>query len=455
MNKTISIIGLLLILLCSCRDEAPKLANPILPEDVPSQNFILPQEACAKLKNAWPTLPKSNPTTRSSENPPMDSIYTVPGNSFIGVIDPNGDIWGHNGEVLDLENIQFIDTVNTYAYAVTFAESQGFVVVAAKENLPDILFYTENGSYCESINNTHTGMNVLMDMMDKWVHLQTSADESDPNLYGGYTNPGNWRTTKKQAYEGIGTKWSQKEPYNIYCPYHYIYQCHYVTGCAATALAQIMAFYQYPASYDGYNFNWHNTLWNGDNEPVAKLMYFLGLPENLDMQYKSDYEGGYGIPQGILYSEADPQNIPRTFQRFGYKNTGTRKDYNFNLLKKEIDADRPILLLGTDNSKQEIESHIWVCDKYLIREREVYNDKGDYKTERHQYVYCNWGFGGQYDGYALSKIFDTSQTTPDFSPKNRNIKTQKSDKTSTSETGVNWSANYSTNAQMYINILPK
>lgn len=453
MNKTITFIGLLLFILCSCRDEAPKIDNPNFNNEVLSRNFIFPNEACAQLKRAWPTLPKNNITTRSTENPPLDSIFTLPGNSFVGVIDPNGEIWDHNGEVLDLENIQVIDTVNTYAYAVTFAESQGFVVVAAKENLPDILFYTENGCYSETINHYNNGLSVLMDMMDKWVQLKTAMDGDDPNLYGGYMILGEWEVTKEQAYEGICTKWGQKEPYNKYCPYHNIYQCHYYTGCLATAVAQIMAFYQYPDSYEGYNFNWHNTLWNGDNEPVAKLMSFLGLPENLNMEYKSDYEGGFGTPLGILYSTANFKNVPRTFQRFGYQHSGTLKSYNFNVFKDEIDAERPVIMAGTN--KENI-SHAWVCDKYLIRERMVYNEDGDSKKERYEYVYCNWGNDGKGDGYALSNIFDPGNTITTFSPKKKStIGTNKKMSSEFPQSRLNNGSGYSQDAQMYIHILPK
>jgi len=52
----------------------------------------------------------------------------------------------------------------------------------------------------------------------------------------------------------ITTKWGQRSPYNQFCPVDPASpDGHAVTGCAATALAQVMAYYDYPLHGTGSN----------------------------------------------------------------------------------------------------------------------------------------------------------------------------------------------------------
>ena len=49
----------------------------------------------------------------------------------------------------------------------------------------------------------------------------------------------------------LGTRWGQGCGYNSYCPYNpespYCFRC--PTGCVATAMAQVMRYWQYPTYY--------------------------------------------------------------------------------------------------------------------------------------------------------------------------------------------------------------
>lgn len=48
-----------------------------------------------------------------------------------------------------------------------------------------------------------------------------------------------------------GIRWNQGDPYNALCPVITSTGKRTVTGCVATAMAQVMMYYNYPASGQG------------------------------------------------------------------------------------------------------------------------------------------------------------------------------------------------------------
>lgn len=105
------------------------------------------------------------------------------------------------------------------------------------------------------------------------------------------------------------TQWFQKSPYNMYCP------SYTMTGCVATAMAQVMKYWNYPAFGEGshsYSDNsgyglqsadFGNTRYDWPNMPdrltsnsstaekeaVATLMYHCGV--SVEMGYSTIYSG--------------------------------------------------------------------------------------------------------------------------------------------------------------------
>lgn len=209
----------------------------------------------------------------------------------------------------------------------------------------------------------------------------------------------------------ITTTWGQGRPYNNNCTYTHggdTYQC--VTGCVATALAQILNYYRQPAqgtgsiSYDvDYNnneftitysedfsqstYDWNNMLdsyaaYNNTTtvdthtQAVAKLMKDCGVASRMNYGVMESgatlIDAEYALKNYFSYS-----NSTKYYYRGEYG-----KDDWLNIIYNELDNGRPILYGGAldDNGT---DGHAFVLNGY--------DSSGN--------IYINWGWDGNFDGY--------------------------------------------------------
>lgn len=201
----------------------------------------------------------------------------------------------------------------------------------------------------------------------------------------------------------VQSHWSQDAPYNALCPSDNYGQC--VTGCVATAAAQIMRYHQHPAKGTGsHSYTWNNqtlsrdfsqstydwenmlldygsTYTKAQEQAVARLMVDVGYA--FDMEYSSSASG--------TYSSVVPSALT---SYFGYSQT-TREVYRssygltawINLLYNELQNRRPVYISGANDSG----GHAFVLDGY-----------------KDGYFHINWGWGGVSDGYFLISALDPS-----------------------------------------------
>ena len=166
------VIALLLVLITSCCADLPDVVNPG-GSPVTTHRSLSVKEVSNRLNGIWGTLPKSNPSTRNSDVLPADSIFALPGGEFVGTYNPTVDDLYYD------PNVEYIDTVNTYALVFDFKDDQGFIIMSAKDGLPDMLYYAEQGSFDPNdlkFSSTAGGFGVFMDLMDE---IDTRASVSD------------------------------------------------------------------------------------------------------------------------------------------------------------------------------------------------------------------------------------------------------------------------------------
>jgi len=192
------------------------------------------------------------------------------------------------------------------------------------------------------------------------------------------------------------------------------------TGCVATAVAQLMAIYKFPESYDNYSFSWGDMTSNKygkycsskGQDDIAILMQQLGLKKNLDVSYGNNSSG------------AKTENIIRTLKSFGYSQPGVLIGYRTIEVIEDLKKGYGVLICGYSNKTTtrflgiKIKTkysggHQWLAHGLLERRREIkhYNSNGNYVSSSYEsqwYPLCNWGWGGNRDGYYLSAAFDTN-----------------------------------------------
>ena len=319
---------------------------------------------------------------------------------------------GQNQDLI-IDNIQLVN----YFYIFNCVHTKGFVIVAADDIFTPILGYSINNTFL--INNIPANLawwlqnycDQIQFAFDNNIQHSLENDKLWDGLLNGKLKTNNFKSSVSPL---LQTEWDQSPYYNDLCPDNNT-GIHAITGCTATAMAQIMKFWNYPSSGTGswsysdpvnldqnnnpipgsiYGLqfaNFGNTTYNwadmddvitSPNTAVATLMYHCGV--SIETNYSVGASGAYVL---AVDNPICVQNALTTY--FGYNSTtiqGVKRinypnDANWiTLLKNELDNNRPIQYVGYDNTYG---GHTWVCDGY--------NQSG--------LLHMNWGWSGQSDGY--------------------------------------------------------
>lgn len=295
-----------------------------------------------------------------------------------------------------------------YLHVFNFEDNNGFAIMSGDKRVAPLLVITEEGNLGENLETGNPGFEIFMDLLPLYYRNEINGSAL-PTSVGPSIVYGKWKDTYYPSQIGeCVVKWGQGSPYNMYCPKK-INGDTAVTGCVATAVAQLMSMYEYPSSYKGYVFHWDSI--NDSQKPdteqdkseVARLMQQLGLKENLKMDYKLN-EPNKG-------SYAYPDKIPDALRNFGYSNGGVYKDFfKTDLILPDLMSGYPVLVGGRTYDD---EGHRWLVNALYTRERDlmVYDQLGNLiskTTNTWHYLRCNMGWNSISDGYYLSGVFDTN-----------------------------------------------
>ena len=206
--------------------------------------------------------------------------------------------------------------------------------------------------------------------------------------------------------------WEQDRPYNDACPYDSTARKRTLTGCTATATAQVMRYWRHPergrgthtystADYGQQTVVYDSSVYDWDNIPVrvnvgspqaqrdavAKLCYEVGV--GMNMRYGTGASGAYAHSGGMLWRRSAEQALEKHF----YYNPGmynacmegyTEAEWD-DLMSSELNAGRPLIYTGSSSSG----GHAFVVDGY--------DTTGLY--------HVNWGWGGVDNGfYNLARL---------------------------------------------------
>ena len=284
-------------------------------------------------------------------------------------------------------------------YVFNAANEQGFVIVSGSSHSVPILGYTNHSHFDET--NIPDGL--------YWL-LQNYADQQSP-LSAPISSPAHHNIPPL-----LTTRWNQGSPYNLLCPKYYNEDGsqggNSATGCVATAIAQVMGYYRWPAklkqSISGYiqTYNtsagtknvrlntipkesvidWGNILdnYNGfeteaQQNAIAQLMYWTGM--GCKMNYGPS--SGAGFPEAIkaLVNCFDYDDGIHIENRSKYTIQGWH-----DLIYQEIASGHPVAFAGTNSGG----AHAFVLDGY----------------DADGLFHVNWGWGGMCDGYFRIDVLD-------------------------------------------------
>lgn len=222
-----------------------------------------------------------------------------------------------------------------------------------------------------------------------------SGDESGDN--GGSTSPQDW-VIISQVQPMLKTSWEQVAPFNTYCPTKNGVPT--VAGCTVVALGQVIAYHKHPKQvHTGYNPNWDlisKVTINTREDSILVAAYWLA--ELGEKYVKANY--------GTESTSASMHKARKAMKELKYLNVDKFCGYRENTIISHLNTDRPFLISATspktESGDGENHGHAWVIDGYIQRVR---------NSQIETMMHCNMGWGGLYDGYYASGMFDTTKIT--------------------------------------------
>ncbi len=303
-------------------------------------------------------------------------------------------------------------------YVFNTGTANGFVIVGGDETANTILGYSSTGSfdYATAPDNVKWWLSQYDTQIAAAIAQQAAAPQGinpqGTSLSGQITArkaPRKAPARKTDVEDLMTTKWNQDNPYNSKVPSLGGSYEPLVTGCVATATAQVMKYHNWPNQGEGSNsfsknfgspigtinfqadfgattYDWanmHNT-YSSDaavDDPasiaVGTLMYHVGVA--LNMNYDQSSNGG----SGAYDSDVGPVLINNFKYDKGIK-FRQRAYYSDDeweaLVYDELKAGRPVIYGGNSGSS----GHCFVCHGY--------------QADLDLFA-INWGWGGHCDGY--------------------------------------------------------
>ena len=326
-----------------------------------------------------------------------------------------------NFEQKENNELDLVYTMNSESgepcFYVFNVSDYGFVMVSATDLVRPILGYSENGIF--ETDNVAPGLGFMMeDYQESISYAMTATIEAPAYVKSEWESLAKTGRLKSQE-RGVKigplcpTSWDQKWPYNYYCPdlnRPFASNGKAVVGCVATAMSQIMKYWDHPtqgtgshsykpemdeygypeqsANFGETTYDWANMPYQIDaNSPqeqihaVALLGYHCGVAVN--MMYDDDGTG----------SGAYSADVPYALNRyFGYAQSSFKArtvsaEIWDSYIREAIEMGRPIFYSGTSKDGG---GHAFVCDG----------------MDENGLFHYNYGWSGSGDGYFASTATD-------------------------------------------------
>ncbi|MBF1435468.1 MAG: thiol protease/hemagglutinin PrtT [Prevotella micans] len=294
-------------------------------------------------------------------------------------------------------------TTETPYYIFNDARGRGFVIVSGDDEMGEVLAYSTERTL-DTLN-----ANPCVKLLLEGYRQTFEVLKEGKVIVQGSTRTGQFSQTVSPL---LKSKWGQSHPFNAKTGYPY-------SGCVATAVAQMMYYYQWPAQGRGkneYNVTYYNTKKSADfsqshydwanmlpdyrypvhatsaqEDAVALLMSDVGIASF--MQYTPNASG----TQGLFAYQALQKNFDYTA---AYITRAVEGPSRFaEILRQELLNGCPVYLEGRPTGSAS--GHAWVADGF----------------DKNGLFHMNFGWEGQSDAYYSLTALNLSQTGNEFQGK--------------------------------------
>lgn len=288
-----------------------------------------------------------------------------------------------------------VTLIDTRSQTVIYGNAGGYAVVSKDDSFSPILGYSDTAMSDNPAPAFLWWLETINKSMENMLANGTEPQQVQPAP--------EYRTSVPEL---LTTRWGQDTPYNLQCPEYTVNNVkhNYVTGCVATAMAQIMKYHNYPekgygktiyrinpgdgatltieANFGNTTYDWANMLdsyipgrYNDEQaNAVATIMYHCGV--SVRMNYAKDGSGAFS---------SDACTALRTNFLYDKNIKHYTRDFMPNaewmdIIYRELNDNCPILYGGVTTANA---GHAFVFDGY----------------DADGLVHVNWGWNGESNGY--------------------------------------------------------
>jgi len=311
-------------------------------------------------------------------------------------------------------------TSATALYVFKPSNGKGWVILSADDQVKPVLAYSDNSVF-DAVKMAPSTAAWIHGYENQIAWAILNSLPARPETSGAWNEllSGSKRIaarTTSAVAPMLTTTWDQEPYYNDLCPYDATYGMLTATGCVATAMAQVMKYWNWPvtgcgsytysespygnlsANFGATDYQWSSmpAALSAPNTAIATLMYQVGV--SVEMDYGTDYDGGSGAYVNTIESGGTPCAEFALKANFHYKQSlhslirygeGPGSGYDsiaeatwISKLEADLNLGHPIIYAGASDSSS-VGGHCWVCDGYNSSD----------------FFHFNWGWSGNSDGY--------------------------------------------------------
>lgn len=313
------------------------------------------------------------------------------------------------------------DTIDVRFHIFNFENNAGFAIVSADNRTTPVYAFSEQGSLDLEEAMSSTGVADFMEGAVEFYKNEVMSVQGPLPLIPSDSIPA-FMLSPIVSYHDIdcyaypthssytspiltSTTWSQNFPYNAYFPEkESIYpELHgrAEAGCVTIAVAQIIAYNRYPVYYNGINLNWETIT----DAPYYSHFFALDVVSDSIAQFV--YQVALSVDLDFNTSTSNITKARSAFLAWGYS-TSPVSSFNGHNIIASIDSGQPVFSCGTNGNN----GHSWIIDGYRYDTSKItyYRVTPPHAIEGISTSYscfyrCNWGWGGQADGWFLEGAF--------------------------------------------------
>lgn len=339
------------------------------------------------------------------------------GQQFLGTT-----VLGQERAAIQLQLVSTAATRGEVDYYAFNVDGGGFVIIAGDDRVKPILAYSTTGSFnpediaegfaftlesfCTEIHYVREhNLTATPDIVAEWQSVTTT---------GSLNRGGAARAVVGPLCQTI---WNQNFPWNSQCPEDPEGNGgHVYAGCVATAMGQVMKYYDWPPRGTGsYSYNpsgyaqqtanfgetdYHfelmplaldSTSTEEDYFYIAQFLHHCGIA--VDMQYSGNGSGAYSESVPDALSDYFRYSSDSHITNYSYWGWGGYTNEQWSQMLKDggLDEHIPLYYSGSDDSGAG--GHAFVCDGY---------DENDY-------FHFNWGWSGRDDAWCPIGALNTTK----------------------------------------------